>query len=64
MVNAKTQLGGYGKEVTFDWSGSTSDVIRLVATGPRPSFLPTALTGPVGMGDIRREVTVRRETVR
>lgn len=64
VVNAKSQLGGYGKRVAFDWSGSTPEVVRLVATGPRPSFLPPALTGPVGLGDIRREVTVRRETVR
>jgi len=63
-ANAHSQLGGYGKRVTFDWSGSTRDIVRLVATGPRLSFLPAALTGPVGLGEIRREVTVRREKVR
>lgn len=63
-ANAQSQLGSYGKRVTFDFSSSTPEVIRVVATGPRLSFLPAALTGPVGLGDIRREVTVRREKVR
>ena len=63
-ANAQSQLGGYGRRMTFDWSGSTPDVVRLVITGPRQTFLPAALTGPVGLGDVRREVTVRREKVR
>ena len=61
--NAQAQLGEYGRRVTFTWGG-TADVVELTARGPRPSFLPRALTGPVGLGDIVRTVQVRRETVR
>ena len=63
-ANAQAQLGGYGRRVTFDWSGSTADVVRLQARAPRPSLLPAALAGPVGLGDIVRTVMVRVEKVR
>ena len=62
--NAQAQLGTYGREVAFDWSGSSPDVIVLTARAPRPSFLPRAVTGPVGLGDIVRTVEVRREQLR
>ena len=62
--NAQAQLGAYGRDVTFDWTASTPDVVVLTARGPRPSFLPEALTGPVGLGPVERTVTVRREVVR
>lgn len=62
--NAQSQLGTYGTRVTFDWSASTDDTVRLIIHSPRPTFLPAALTGPVGLGDIVREVTVRREKIR
>ncbi|HEX2699403.1 MAG TPA: hypothetical protein VHM89_04265 [Acidimicrobiales bacterium] len=63
-ANAKAQLGGYGERVSFDWAGTTDDVVRLQARVPRPTFLPPALTGPAGLGDIVRTVTVRTERVR
>ena len=62
--NAQAQLGAYGREVVFDWAASTDDVVVLTARGPRPSFLPAALTGPVGLGDVVRTVTVRKEALR
>lgn len=62
--NARAQLGGYGAQVRFSWAGSDQDVVRLTATGPRRSFLPAALTGPAGLGDVERRVTVRREVFR
>lgn len=62
-ANARSQLGDYGRKVTFDWSGSTPDVVKLQARAPRPSFPSTVLTGPV-LGDIVRTVTVRVEKVR
>jgi hypothetical protein len=49
--------------VTFDWSGSSADVVKLQARAPRPSFLSVSLTGPV-LGDIVRTVTVRVEKAR
>lgn len=63
---ARAQLGSYGKRVTFTWDpeGTDADVVRLEARGPRPSFLPATLTGPPGLGDIVRTVTVRWEKVR
>lgn len=64
VANAKAQLGGYGERVEFDWRSTTGDVIELTARGPRPSFLPAALTGPAGLGDIVRTVRVRVEAVR
>ena len=64
QANARSQLGGYGQKVSFDWTGTNSTVVRLQARGPRPLFLPVALTGAVGLGDIVRTVTVRKEAVR
>lgn len=62
--NAQAQLGAYGRQVVFDWAASTDDVVVLTARGPRPSFLPAALTGSVGLGDVVRTVTVRKEAPR
>ena len=64
QANAQTQLGGYGQKVNFDWSATTADAVVLQARGPRPSFLPVSLTGVVGLRDIVRTVTVRKEAVR
>jgi len=65
VANAQAQLGAYGTKVAFTWDpdGRNPDVVKLQARAPRPSFLPTALTGPV-LGDIVRTVTVRVEKVR
>ena len=59
-ANALSQLGAYGRRVTFSWE-VCGDVVRLTARGPRPSFLPVALTGPAGSGPIERTVHVRKE---
>ena len=64
QANAQSQLGGYGTMVTFDWSATTAEVVVLTARGPRTTFLPVSLTGAVGLGDIVRTVTVRKEAVR
>lgn len=64
QANAQSQLGTYGQKVTFDWSATTADVVVLKARGPRTSFLPASITGAVGLGDIVRTVTVRKEAVR
>lgn len=62
--NAQAQLGDYGRGVEFEWGDPSADVVVLTARGPHPSFLPRALTGPAGLGDIVRKVHVRRETPR
>lgn len=62
--NARAQLGDYGRRVAFDWGGSTADVVVVRATAPRPTFLPEALTGPAGLGDVERTVEIRREALR
>jgi hypothetical protein len=62
QANAQAQLGAWGRKVTFDWD-TCGDVVRLTARGPRPLFLPAALSGPVGLGDVVRTVTVRKEQV-
>ena len=64
VANAKSQLGAYGDKVSFDWGGTTADVVELTARGPKPSFLPATLTGPAGLGDVVRTVRVRVEKVR
>ena len=61
-ANAQAQLGEWGQKVSFQWD-VCGDVVRLTARGPRPLFLPPALTGPVGLGDVVRTVTVRKEQV-
>lgn len=60
--NAHAQLGAYGRRVRFSWR-LDGDVVQLTARGPRPSFLPRSLTGPLGLGDIVRTVQVRKEKV-
>jgi Flp pilus assembly protein TadG len=62
--NARAQLGDYGRRVAFDWADSTEDLVVVRATAPRPTFIPEALTGPVGLGDVERTVEVRREVLR
>lgn len=63
--NAAAQLGSYGAGVRFTWDAPpTGEVVRLTARAPRPTFLPRALTGAVGLDDIVRTVQVRRERVR
>lgn len=66
-ANAQAQLGAYGRRVRFDWHDADprlDTVVRLTARGPRPALLPASLAGAVGLGDIVRTVTVRREAPR
>ena len=61
--NARSQLGGLGRSVRFDWEPAT-DSVRLTVRARRPAILPRSLLGGVGLGDIVRTVQVRSERVR
>ncbi|MDP9402072.1 MAG: hypothetical protein M3P85_01790 [Actinomycetota bacterium] len=62
--NATSQLGRYGRDVTFDWGESDDDAVRLEVRARRPSFLPRELVGDTFPGDIVRTVRVRTEKTR
>lgn len=62
--NATINLGRYGRDVAFDWSGSDADTVRLRVRAPRPSLLPRELVGDSFLGDIVRTVRVRTEKIR
>lgn len=62
--NATSQLGRYGRDVTFDWGESDDDAVRLEVRARRPSFLPRELVGDTFLGDIVRTVRVRTEKTR
>ncbi len=61
--NARSQLGSFGRDVTFSW-GPGSETVRLTVRAPRPTVLPHALARGMGLGDIVRTVHVRAERVR
>lgn len=63
-VTARRQIGAMGRRTEFSWAGTDADAVRLAVTAPRPTLLPAALTGPIGLGDIVRRVRVRVERVR
>lgn len=60
---ARSKLGPYARDVAFAWRVDDESV-RLTVQAVRPSFLPRALTGPVGLDDIERTVRVRTERLR
>ena len=59
LMNSELNIHrAYGRRVTFDWSGSSADVVKLQARAPRPSFLSVSLTGqsnatPTGWSSLR-----------
>ena len=61
--NARSQLGGLGQSVHFDWAPGT-EAVRLTVRARRPGLLPRSLLSGVGLGDIVRTVQVRSERVR
>ena len=63
VARARRQLGSMGEKATFEWDNDP-DTVRLTVRSPAPTVLPQSLTGPVGLGDIERTVTVRVERVR
>lgn len=57
-------LGRYGDRVTFDWSASTPEAVSLRVRARNPRLLLGGLPGTLGVDEIDRTVTVRREQPR
>lgn len=63
-ADVRASLGRYSERMeSFDWSGTTEDVVRLRVRAQNPSFLVFATRG-IGVEQIDRTVTVRVERVR
>lgn len=58
---AKTLLGKWGEQATFDWSGSTADDVVLRVRGSVPGVLLPALQRPTPFSAIDRTVRLRVE---
>ena len=58
-ARARELLGRTGAEATFDWTGSTAEIVVLHVTAPGPGVL-SALPG---LDEVDRTVRVRREQV-
>jgi hypothetical protein len=61
---ARSLLGRFGREVTFDWSARNEDDVVLRVRGRVPSVLLPASRGPLAFGDIDRTVRLRLERFR
>jgi hypothetical protein len=60
----RSELGRFGEQVTFDWSGSDADMVALRVRARAPRFLLPGLARPLGFDQIDRTVRVRREVDR
>jgi len=60
----RDELGRFGAQVTFDWSGSDANAVAVRIRGASPRVLLPGFGGPLGFDHIDRTVRVRREVVR
>jgi hypothetical protein len=60
----RSELGAFGKTVTFDWSGSGADSVQLRVRGRAPRFLWPGLQSALGVDEVDRTVRVRVESWR
>ncbi len=58
----RSELGAFGRRVTFDWSGTDADSVQLRIQGDAPRFLWPGLGGALGVDHIDRTVRVRVES--
>ncbi len=63
-TRARSLLGRFGREVTFDWSAMNEDDVVLRVRGRVPSVLLVASRGPLAFGEIDRTVRLRVERFR
>jgi len=63
-VHMRQELGQFGEQVSFDWSGSDDASIAVRIQGLAPRFLLPGLGGPLGFDRIDRTARIRREDVR
>jgi hypothetical protein len=60
----RSELGEFGRSVSFDWSASNDQVIVLRVVGNAPRLLWPGLQHQLGVGHIDRTVRVRVEAWR
>ncbi|HEY9555620.1 MAG TPA: hypothetical protein VIR58_02730 [Acidimicrobiales bacterium] len=66
-ADARNSLGRIGQAAEFDWTSEDTDgdgiddtvVLDLVVRPPR--FVPASLGGAIGLDDVHRRVSIRRE---
>ncbi len=63
-ARVRSELGTFGRSVSFDWSGSNDDAVQLRVRGDTPRFLLPGLQGAIGADHIDRTVRVRVESFR
>ena len=60
----RSELGGFGRKVSFDWTGTDADSVQLRVRGRAPRFLWPGLQGALGVDEVDRTVRVRVESWR
>jgi len=60
----RSELGAFGRTVTFDWSGTGADTVQLRVRGRAPRFLWPGLQSALGVDEVDRTVRVRVESWR
>jgi hypothetical protein len=60
----RAELGGFGRSVRLDWSGSDADAVQLRIEGDTPRFLFPGLQRALGVDHVDRTVRVRVEAFR
>jgi hypothetical protein len=63
-AHVRDLLGAYGDEASFDWSGSTDEVVRLRVVIDNPSYLLRSLPADLPFQRVDRAATVRVEVPR
>jgi hypothetical protein len=62
-ARARQLLGGVGDEAELSWHVD-DDTVRLHLVVPTRRFLLPAVAGPLGLDEVDRTITIRRETER
>jgi hypothetical protein len=60
----RSELGAFGRTVTFDWTGTDVDTVQLRVRGRAPRFLWPGLQSALGVDEVDRTVRVRVESWR
>jgi hypothetical protein len=60
-ARVRSELGAFGRAVTFDWSGTDADSVQLRVKGDAPRFLWPGLQHALGVDHVDRTVRVRVE---
>jgi len=63
-ARVRSELGAFGRTVTFDWRGTDAESVQLRVRGHAPRFLWPGLQSALGVDEVDRTVRVRVESWR